>query len=123
MFRPGPLTGRLLTLCRFLFFLAVVAVFVAAILPTPDLGERPGGDKVLHILAFYGLTLLAVMAFPSAHLLKIATLLSVFGAVIEVVQGLSFIGRDRDIWDWVADNMAIAAVLCPLVLSRWRTRT
>ena len=78
-------------------------------------------DKILHGLAFYGLTLMAVVAFPSANLLKIAIPMSVFGAVIELVQGLSFIGRDKDVWDWVADTAAIAAVLIPLVFSRWRT--
>jgi hypothetical protein len=47
-------------------------------------------------------------------------LLSVLGALIEFVQGLSIVHRDRDFWDWVADTTAIAAALSPMLLVWWR---
>jgi len=28
--------------------------------------------------------------------------------------------RDRDFWDWVADTIAIAAALAPMILVWWR---
>ena len=28
--------------------------------------------------------------------------------------------RDRDFWDWVADTLAIAAALAPMLLVGWR---
>jgi hypothetical protein len=66
------------------------------------------------------LTGLAVAAFPKRNLFILAALLSAFGALIEIVQGLPMVQRDRDFWDWVADTMAISAALAPLLLSWWR---
>ena len=75
---------------------------------------------MLASIAFYGLTGLAVAAFPRHKLTVIAVSLSAFGAFIEFVQGLSFVQRDRDVWDWVADTLAIAAALSPMILVWWR---
>jgi hypothetical protein len=63
---------------------------------------------------------LAAAAFPRLHILIIAISLSAFGAFIEFVQGLSFVARDQDFWDWVADTVAIAAALGPMLLILWR---
>jgi hypothetical protein len=40
--------------------------------------------------------------------------------VIEIVQGLAIVHRDRDFWDWVADTIAIIAALSPMLLVWWR---
>jgi hypothetical protein len=42
--------------------------------------------------------------------------------VIEIVQGLAIVHRDRDFWDWVADTIAIIAALSPMLLVWWRAR-
>jgi len=47
-------------------------------------------------------------------------LLSGFGALIEIVQGLPIVHRDEDIWDWVADTLAIIAATAPMLLVGWR---
>jgi hypothetical protein len=52
----------------------------------------------------------------------IAVLLSAFGALIEIVQGLPVVHRDRDFWDWVADTLAIIAALSPMLLVWWRAQ-
>ena len=77
-------------------------------------------DKAEHFIAFYALTGLAAAAFPRRNLLWIATALSAFGALIEFVQGLPIVHRDRDFWDWVADTIAILAALAPMLLVWWR---
>jgi hypothetical protein len=40
--------------------------------------------------------------------------------LIEFVQGLPMVHRDRDFWDWVADTLAIIAALSPMLLVWWR---
>jgi len=79
-------------------------------------------DKAEHFLAFYVLTGLAVAAFPRGNLFVIAVALSAFGAIIELAQGLSFVGRDRDFQDWVTDSIAIGMALAPMLLVWWRTQ-
>ena len=37
--------------------------------------------------------------------------LSIFGGGIELVQGLPFVGRDCDLYDWLADMSAVAVAL------------
>jgi hypothetical protein len=37
-----------------------------------------------------------------------------------MVQGLPLVHRDRDFWDWVADTIAIACALAPMLLYWWR---
>jgi hypothetical protein len=66
------------------------------------------------------LTGLAVAGFPRGRLWVIAGFLSAFGALIEIVQGLPMVHRDRDFWDWVADSVAIIAALSPMLLVWWR---
>jgi hypothetical protein len=42
--------------------------------------------------------------------------------LIEVVQGLPQVRRDRDFWDWVADSIAITSAMLPMALSWWRAQ-
>ena len=45
--------------------------------------------------------------------------LSLFGAVIEIVQSIPALHRDSDVLDWIADTAAVVVVL---VLVRWWRR-
>lgn len=81
-------------------------------------------DKANHILAFFVLTGLALVAFPRVKPAWLALALSAVGALIEAIQGLPFVHRDCDIWDWVADSCAILAVMAVATgaaLRRWLT--
>jgi hypothetical protein len=71
-------------------------------------------------VAFYVLTGLAAAAYPQRSLFLLAACLSGYGALIEVVQAIPALHRDSDLWDWVADTIAIAATLAPLALLHWR---
>ncbi len=110
----------LVRLARLAFLSAVIFTFYNAVIPPEHALQLVPWDKAEHFIAFYGLTGLAVAAFPKHRLIVIALLLSGFGALIEFVQGLSFVHRDRDFWDWVADTLAIAAALSPMILVWWR---
>ena len=115
-----PSISLLLSLARVAFFAALAFTFYSAVIPPRDALQLVPWDKAEHFIAFYVLTGLAVVAFPKRHLLVLAALLSAFGALIEIVQGLPMVHRDRDFWDWVADTLAIASVLAPMALVWWR---
>jgi hypothetical protein len=104
------------------FWAGVVLTIVAAVRPAQAAVNVIPWDKAAHFIAFYVLTAVAVAAFPRLRLVRIAVALSAFGAGIELVQGLKIVARDRDFWDWVADTLAIAAALAPIVLVAWRRR-
>ena len=117
-----PNVPMLLRLAQFVFWAASTFTFVYAVLPSQHVVHVFNWDKAEHFLAFYVLTGLAVAAFPRASLFGIAAALSAFGALIEFVQGLSFVGRDRDFQDWVTDTIAIAMALAPMLLVWWRAQ-
>jgi len=110
----------LVRLAKVGFFSALIFTFYSAVTPPQQALQLVPWDKAEHFMAFYGLTGLAAAAFPKYNLLLIAVSLSVFGALIEFVQGLPIVHRDRDFWDWVADSLAIAAALSPMILVWWR---
>lgn len=94
------------------FWLALVFALVMALLPKPpEFAADKMGDKFHHVLAFATLTALAIPAFPRTPWLRIAERLSFVGALIEVFQAMPVIHRDCDIKDWIADTLAILAVL------------
>jgi hypothetical protein len=107
-------------LARVVFFAALAFTFYSAVIPPQNAVQIVPWDKAEQFIAFYALTGLAAAAFPRRHILVIGALLSAFGALIEVVQGLSLVHRDRDFWDWVADTLAIGAALAPMLLVWWR---
>jgi VanZ family protein len=77
-------------------------------------------DKAEHFSAFFGLTACAILAFPRTPLLWIGASLSGCGALIEVIQGLPWVHRDCDVMDWVADTVAICAVMGVIFAARLR---
>lgn len=110
----------LIRLAQAAFFAALAFTFYSAVIPPQDAVQLVPWDKAEHFIAFYALTGLAVAAFPRRNLILIGALLSGFGALIEFVQGLDIVHRDRDFWDWVADTIAIIAALAPMILVWWR---
>jgi hypothetical protein len=110
----------LIRLAQVAFFAALIFTFYSAVIPPAQAVQLVPWDKAEHFIAFYALTGLGVAAFPRRHLLLLAVLLSGFGALIEFVQGLDIVHRDRDFWDWVADTIAIVAALAPMLLVWWR---
>jgi len=115
-----PTVSVLLNLARAGFLAAIVFTFYSAVIPSQLALRLAPWDKAEHFMAFYALTGLAVAAFPKRNLFVIAGLLSLFGALIEFVQGLAIVHRDRDFWDWVADTIAIISALAPMLLVWWR---
>ena len=109
-------------LLRLAFVLALLVILAAALMPM--VGDPSGnGDKVQHFAAFYALTLLGAAAFTGRKALTwLIVGLSAYGALIEILQPLPVFGRDRDVFDWVADNIGIALALAPFLVAGWRRR-
>ena len=112
--------STLAVLAKVAFFAALLFTFYSAVIPPQHAVQLVPWDKAEHFIAFYALTGLAAAAFPRRRLLVIAIALSGFGALIEIVQGLPIVHRDKDVWDWVADTLAIGAALAPMLLVWWR---
>ena len=92
-----------------------------AVVPHPP--ELPGepNDKIQHIIAFATLALLGSFAYPRTALIRLLAGLSLFGALIEVVQAIPMLHRDSDLLDWLADTAAVLVVL--LIVRRWSLRS
>jgi hypothetical protein len=117
-----PSISLLLKAARLVFFAALIFTFYSAVVPPSHALQLTPWDKATHFIAFYVLSGLAAAAFPKQNLFVVAASLSVFGALIEFVQGLPIVHRDRDFWDWVADTLAIIAALSPMLLVWWRAQ-
>jgi VanZ family protein len=102
------------------FWCALIFALVMALLPHPP--EVPGhpSDKIQHILAFTVLSGLAPLAYPRLRLLRIVVGLSLFGAMIELLQGIPALHRDSDVIDWIVDTIAISTVIIIVSLIRGR---
>lgn len=112
---------RRVRIVRTIFWAAAFFAFVMAVLPHPP--QLPGApsDKVQHIAAFLVLGALASFAWPRTSPVYLATALSLFGAVIEIVQLIPALNRDGDPLDWIADTAAAGLMLIFLhwLRSRW----
>lgn len=76
-------------------------------------------DKLQHIAAFGGLTVWGILAFRKYYV-AILLGLTLFGALMEVLQGALTTTRQPSIYDWYADIVGIVlAWLVVMLLQRW----
>jgi VanZ family protein len=101
---------------RSLFWAATIFAFVMAVVPHPPQIPGEPNDKIQHVIAFATLGALGAWAYARTSVLRIAVGLSLFGALIEVVQAIPMLHRDSDALDWLADTVACGAVLLAV---RW----
>jgi len=103
---------------QLLFWAAALFSFVMAVLPHPP--HVPANDKIQHMAAFGTLAVLGSFAYPQHPFHRLLIGLSLFGALIEIVQAIPAVHRDSDPLDWLADTIAVAIVL--LAVRWWRSR-
>jgi VanZ family protein len=106
---------------RLMFWAAFTLSFVMAVLPHPPRIPGEPNDKIQHIAAFVTLGLLGAWAYPRTPLLQLLVRLSLFGALIELIQAIPALHRDSDPLDWLADTVAAAIVLG--IAYWWRKRS
>src|SRR4051812_6978767 len=83
---------------------AVVVLVSLAVLFAPESdvpAAPPGVDKVVHVLLFAALALSGRWAGVGWRVLGVG--LVVYGAVSEVLQGVTPLGRSASVFDWFAD--------------------
>ncbi|RWC35184.1 MAG: hypothetical protein EOS70_11840 [Mesorhizobium sp.] len=108
---------------RIVFRVTLAGVLLLALLPVrlfPDLGMAVTfhDDKLNHAAAFAVLAALGSLGWPE-HKTRLIVLLAFTGAAIEVLQGAQLIGRDLDVFDWVAD---CAGMAFGLTIAGWTKR-
>ena len=99
------------TILRLAFWTAALVALVMALVPHPP--QLPGepSDKIQHIAAFLTLGALGSFAYPKTNPFHLGAALSIFGAVIEVLQLIPALHRDGDPLDWMADTAAVALII------------
>ncbi|MER8549986.1 MULTISPECIES: hypothetical protein [unclassified Mesorhizobium] len=108
---------------RFAFTAAFAGVLLFALLPEQvlrglGLAFTSDHDKLNHAAAFVVLAALGSLGWPERKA-KLIVLLVLTGAAIEGLQAVRLIGRDPDLFDWVADCAGIA---CGLMVASWTRR-
>ena len=105
---------------RVAFWLLLAAVTVLSLLPVQYLPPQAFSlwDKAEHALAFLGLGLLGLLAYP-ARPLRLALVLLAFGGAIELVQAAT--GWRQGEWaDLLADAVGLGAgLVLGLAMRRW----
>jgi VanZ family protein len=99
----------------------VLFITVSCLEPPRYVPNLHVSDKLEHAGAFFGLTfwfggLVQRRRFPVLVLIML-----LYGAGIEVAQGLMRLGRTADVWDFAADavGVAVACVLIFIGLGSW----
>lgn len=103
----------------FVFVLHVMRVDIKE----DDIHLFPHSDKVVHFTMFFILTALFSIAvsaksaaeIPFKQLLFILLCCIAYGAVLELLQGTIWVGRDKDVFDWFAD---VVGSICGLLVTR-----
>lgn len=90
-----------------------------ASLPRPPAIPGQPCDKILHMLAFGTLGVLAALGFRGLSITRLFLALAAFGGAIELIQAIPMLRRDSEMGDLVAD---MVAALAALVVTRWLLR-
>ena len=118
MARPHPAIAVHGALSRGVFAVIVLVSLAVLFAPADDVPSAPPGvDKVVHLLLFAALAGSGRWAGARAGVLGV--LLVGYGALSEVVQGLSALERSASVADWIAD---VVGVLAGLLAWTWAGR-
>lgn len=107
---------------RVLTGLLVVMIAWLAFRPSVAVDQGLPWDKANHALAFLVLTMISVRGWPGAGFWRLGAVMLLGGAAIEIIQGLSLVGRDRDGWDVAADMVGFGLGWTAVLALRWSSR-
>ena len=95
---------------KILFFLYLLLITLLSLLPSRDLPDVKlfmHADKVIHLCMYAGFTFLILWAWPQKftgykQLLPLLAII-IWGLLMEVIQGLTHLGRSFDLTDELAN--------------------
>jgi hypothetical protein len=119
---PYPVTGPLAVLARVAFLGALVAIVVAAFLPSSMVPQFVRSRYLQHFAAFYVVGLFGLAASPRVPVLTIAARIFAFATILEALHLFAGARLPPLIDNWVADVGGIAAALAPIAAARFRRR-
>lgn len=90
-----------------LYALAVAILLALCVWPTEDLPQTGAGDRIEHTIAWFVLTATGYVLAPN-RTLAIPAFAILYGAFVEVLQGLAPTGRHSDLPDFIADVLGVA---------------
>ena len=105
-----PKARLLRKLALLIFGLYLVLLTYLSLVPTVS-SAQDISDKLLHFLAYGGLTALAAAAFPKLKMIYLFLLAAMVGALLEGGQGLLAIGRTASLGDQFANMIGAALTL------------
>lgn len=114
-------TARTSTTTLALVASLAIAAAIGVLTLSPGISDAgvPGSDKVHHALAFFALAL--PLSFTRPRLALWITIAAIaYGGAIELIQ--PSVGRDRDIWDFLADGVGAVAGAAVGVGLHWLMR-
>ena len=89
-----------------LFYPALLLVIWGELSPNEPTVLEGASDKLLHFIAYFGLSAMAAAAVKSRRWAIVAAVgLIALGGILEIVQG--FIGRDMSAYDELANTMGV----------------
>ncbi len=108
-----------LRLWRIAWFGCLISILALSLVPNPaSLMLEAGWDKSNHALAFFVLGILSLIAFPGSAW-RVTAGLSGYGALIEVLQGMTAY-RTAEWQDLIADMIGIVAAIGVIAVMRRR---
>ncbi len=88
-----------------LTFALMTFIFFQSLTPVRINIDTHNTDKMVHFAAYFILASIALPAFPKTNALFVLLAVIGFGGLIEFLQGLNFVGRTPDIWDFFANGL------------------
>jgi len=97
-------------------WLFVLFILYATLAPSHYVPDLHANDKLEHAGAFFAMTCWFGGLVHPRRYVALAVWMLLLGAGIEVAQGLMGLGRDADVWDFVADSFGTAGALLLIYL-------
>lgn len=96
---------------RFVLGIYLLIITYKSIAPAGFSSSMIHMDKVMHMMAFTGLTILVGLAWPRLPLIWVLGLTAFYGVSVEIIQATTPYGRTGSVWDMMANLAGILLII------------